>query len=49
MTFYGVPGLDWVLFLVALGLGLEAWLTLRGPPVRNRRKSAREMEDEKNK
>lgn len=29
MTFLGVPILDWVLLVVLLGFGVEAWLTCR--------------------
>lgn len=29
MVFLGVPILDWVIQLVLLGLGVEAWLTCR--------------------
>lgn len=29
MVFLGVPILDWVLLVVLLGLGVEAWLTCR--------------------
>jgi hypothetical protein len=32
MILGGVPILDWVLLALALGLGVEAWLTTR-PPV----------------
>jgi hypothetical protein len=32
MTFIGVPILDWVLLLVLLGFGVEAYLTTRPPP-----------------
>jgi hypothetical protein len=29
MVWFGVPILDWVLLLVLIGLGIEAWLTTR--------------------
>lgn len=29
MTFLGVPILDWVLLVVLLGFGVEAWMTCR--------------------
>ena len=29
MTFLGVPIFDWVLLVVVLGLGVEAWITCR--------------------
>lgn len=32
MTWHGVPVLDWMLLILVLGLGIEAWLTTRPPP-----------------
>jgi hypothetical protein len=29
MTFLGVPIFDWVLLVVVLGFGIEAWITCR--------------------
>lgn len=31
MTFAGVPILDWVLLLVLIGFGVEAYVTTRAP------------------
>ncbi len=31
MTFFGVPIFEWAGLALALGLGLEAWLTIRKP------------------
>ncbi|WP_293367980.1 hypothetical protein [Nevskia sp.] len=31
MTFLGVPIFEWAGLALALGLGLEAWLTIRKP------------------
>lgn len=40
MTFAGVPILDWVLLIVLLGFGLEAYLTTR-PSARSKQKCDR--------
>jgi len=38
MTFLGVPLFEWAGLALALGLGLEAWLTIRKPSGADRRK-----------
>lgn len=32
ISFFGVPIFEWAGLALALGLGLEAWLTIRKPP-----------------
>ena len=44
MTFAGVPVLDWVLFVVLIGFGIEAYATTRSssPTERSERKAHQE-------
>jgi len=42
MTYFGVPILDWVLLVVLIGLGIEAYITTRTPKDQTPEKSASE-------
>lgn len=42
MTYFGVPILDWVLLLVLIGLGIEAYITTRTPKDKSSERSASE-------
>lgn len=42
MTWLGVPVLDWLILAIALGLGIEAWLTTRPTPEERAARDARE-------
>jgi hypothetical protein len=46
MTYFGVPILDWVLLVVLIGLGIEAYITTRSPNDKDAKPSASEKSRE---